>query len=398
MIELIKRNILPVVIGISAISVSASAAFYSVTGLSKLFAGASLAVMIMASSLEAAKLVTATVLHIYWNTLNKILRVYLVLATVLLVIITSMGIYGFLSAAYQETFKALAIQQNKIEFLQNKSSFYEKDLIRYDNELSTILDNITALSQAKATSIQVKDKLEDGTTRLRNTVSTAELRLAQQRLSVEEASKKDIQLKRQTVADSVQAIKLRILKIQNDGSGTSELGPLQYIAGLTGVPMDKVINWLLIVLIIVFDPLAIALVLAANFAFSKANQKTIYGEFEKNTENTSIYSDTDGTLDKLQKNISTTLEEILKKNEAEPDKTATSLPITTPPKRKRGRPKGSKNKPKKESDWEVVYDEDSEQEEVEKILMKGPSKHRVRYKNGKEGFLDKNDSRIKKLY
>ena len=98
----IRRYTFPGLIALSALSVSASAAFYSVSGLSKLFAGASFEVIIMAGSLEVAKLVIASLLYQYWSTLNKYLRTYLTVAAVVLVLITSMGIYGFLSAAYQD--------------------------------------------------------------------------------------------------------------------------------------------------------------------------------------------------------------------------------------------------------------------------------------------------------
>ncbi len=96
----LKNKIFPLLIAFSALSVSASAAFYSVSGLSKLFAGASLEVIIMASSLEIAKLVIASLLYQYWDTINKALRVYLTVAAGVLILITSAGIYGFLSAAY----------------------------------------------------------------------------------------------------------------------------------------------------------------------------------------------------------------------------------------------------------------------------------------------------------
>ena len=117
MFKTIKKGILPFLIGFSALSVSASAAFYSVSGLSKLFAGASFEVIIMAGSLEVAKLVTASLLYQYWDTINKILRTYLTVATIVLVLITSMGIYGFLSAAYQDTYRQLTIKENQTIFL-----------------------------------------------------------------------------------------------------------------------------------------------------------------------------------------------------------------------------------------------------------------------------------------
>ena len=157
MINRIRRNIFPSIIALSALSVSASAAFYSVSGLSKLFAGATFEVIVMAGSLEVAKLVIASLLYQYWNTINKLLRGYLALATIILVLITSMGIYGFLSAAYQETYQKLIVNENQIEFLENKAKFYEDDVLRFDAELERISGNISTLSNAKATSIQVRD-------------------------------------------------------------------------------------------------------------------------------------------------------------------------------------------------------------------------------------------------
>jgi len=146
----IKRNLLPALIAFSALSVSASAAFYSVSGLSKLFAGASFEVIIMAGSLEVAKLVIASLLYRYWDTINKYLRTYLTVAAVILVIITSMGIYGFLSAAYQDTYRQLTVKENETSFLKQKKNFYEKDVLRYDQELERISNNISTLSNARS--------------------------------------------------------------------------------------------------------------------------------------------------------------------------------------------------------------------------------------------------------
>jgi len=278
----LKANILPTIIALSALSVSASAAFYSVSGLSKLFAGASFEVIIMAGSLEVSKLVIASLLYQYWDTINRYLRTYLTIAAVVLVLITSMGIYGFLSAAYQETYQKLTVNQNKIEFLENKAKFYEDDVNRYDEELERISSNISTLSNAKATSIQVRDTSAVGG--LRSTVSTAELRLAQQRIQVEEENRKEVNQRRTVAADSLQTYKLQILDLQNASDTVGELGPLQYLSGLTGTSMDKIINILLLIIIFVFDPLAISLVIAANFAFDQANKKNLYGEFEDDIE------------------------------------------------------------------------------------------------------------------
>ncbi len=270
-LNLIRKGTFPFIIAFSALSVSASAAFYSVSGLSKLFAGAAFEVIVMAGSLEVAKLVIASLLYQYWGTINKILRVYLSIATVILVLITSMGIYGFLSAAYQDTYRQLTVKENQISFLDQKKEFYEKDVARYDQELERISNNISTLSNAKATSIQVRDTTSS--TGLRSTVSTAELRLSQKRIEVEEENRKAVQAKREVAADSLQKYQLEILDLENNAEVAGELGPLQYLSGLTGIGMDKIINYLLLVIIFVFDPLAISLVVAANFAFANAFPK-----------------------------------------------------------------------------------------------------------------------------
>ena len=279
MLKNLKKGFLPFLIGFSALSVSGSAAFYSVFGLSKLFAGASTEVIIMAGSLEIAKLVTASLLYQYWDSLNKFLKYYLSVAVVILVLITSMGIYGFLSSAYQDTFNQLTYVNNEKKFLQQKVDFYQIDLNRYDKELQQILDNISTLSNAKSRSIQIKDTSVVGG--VRNTISTSELRIAQSRINVEEQNRKDVQIKREVAVDSLRKYQSQILELDNNVEVAGELGPLKYLSGLTGYPMDKIINILLLIIIFVFDPLAVSLVIAANFAWLQAFPKTrenLYGE------------------------------------------------------------------------------------------------------------------------
>jgi hypothetical protein len=276
MMEKIKQGMFPFLIAFSALSVSTSAAFYSVSGLSKLFAGASLEVIIMAGSLEFAKLVTASLLYQYWDTINKTLRTYLSIATVVLVLITSMGIYGFLSAAYQETYSKLSAVENQKGFIQQKIDFYQNDVTRYDTEIERISSNISTLSNAKASSIEVRDTTVSGG--VRRTISTTELRMAQSRINIEEENRKSTQSKRIIASDSLQKFQLQVLELDNNTEVAGELGPLQYLSSLTGYSMDKIINVLLLIIIFVFDPLAISLVIASNFAFEKAYPKKKYKE------------------------------------------------------------------------------------------------------------------------
>jgi len=381
MLQKIKKGSFPFIIALSALSVSCSAAFYSVYGLSKLFAGAQFEVIIMAGSLEVAKLVIASLLYQYWNTINKILRTYLTVATIILVLITSMGIYGFLSAAYQDTYTQLTITENQIAFLDQKREFYEKDVIRYDKELERISDNISNLSNAKSQQIQVRDTSVAGG--VRTTISTAELRLAQSRINVEEENRKSIQAKREVVADSLQTYQLKILELQNNTEVAGELGPLKYISGLTGTPMDKIINILLLIIIFVFDPLAISLVVAANFAFDQAypkRRKNLYGELEevKKKVQKPIIED-DKRMDIIGQNGNDGLhyepehDGYMLDNDNVWQSKETPEPITPPI-------------PDSKTGFQLEGN-------ILKVIQKGPSKWRVQLKSGEIIWVGKNEAR-----
>jgi len=269
----IKDKLFPSLIALSALSVSASAAFYSISGLSKLFAGASLEVIIMASSLEIAKLVIASLLYQYWNELNKTLRTYLTIATTVLILITSMGIYGFLSAAYQETANKDNVVTQQITTLETKKGLYiqtRDNLLKEKQSLNELRGTLS-----KGATTQFTDK--KGNLVVRSNKANIK--------QMESTSKSDDKLTaRLDVAnDSIFALENKILEAKTGGA-TSELGPLKYLSGLTGLPMDKIINYLLLVIIFVFDPLAIALVIAANFAFAQLKIKEEDKIEEKNKQ------------------------------------------------------------------------------------------------------------------
>ena len=286
-------------LGLSALFVAFNAAFFSVSGLSKLFAGASLSVILMASSLEAAKLITAGYLYNYWERINKAFRIYLSIGVLILVLITSLGIYGFLTAAFQDTFNTFSVTEKQKAFLEQKEEFWQSDVTRYDEELKRISDNISTLSNAKTSSIQVRDTSVVGG--VRQTISTTELRLSQQRIGVEEENRKEVQAKREVAADSLQSIQLRILDLETDTDVSAELGPLQYLSGLLDKPMDQIINWFILIIIFVFDPLAVALVIAFNNAVKVdkgekdkkkiVQKRELYGE-EPDEEQSTLWDDT----------------------------------------------------------------------------------------------------------
>ena len=253
-----KQKLFPYIIALSALSVSASAAFYSVFGLSHLFAGASTQVIIMAGALEVAKLVVASLLYQYWDTINKFLRFYFILAVFILMVITSGGIYGYLSGAYAETATQSEFLDKQVAIIDQKRTRFEEQ--RNDFKIS-VKELTTALSNP--TTIQYVDK-ETG--QLVTTTSSRQRKLLQSQL---EESKINLN----AVTDSITNLDVLILDTQINNESARELGPLQYIATLMDRPMDQIINWFMLLIIFVFDPLAIGMVVAANMAFSISKPK-----------------------------------------------------------------------------------------------------------------------------
>ena len=249
-----KKRLLPFIIAFSALSVSASAAFYSVFGLSHLFAGASTEVIIMAGALEFAKLVVASLLYQYWNIINKLLRTYLISAVFILMVITSGGIYGFLSGAFQET-------NTQSEFLDKQVQIIDAKRVRFiesrDDLKLTIKDLTTSL--ANPTMIQYVDSASG---QLVTTTSSRQRKLLQNQLT---EAKTNLNI----VTDSIAVLDVKILEQQIGNESARELGPLKYMAELTGKPMSQIVNWFMLLIIFVFDPLAIAMVVAANMAFAQ---------------------------------------------------------------------------------------------------------------------------------
>jgi len=275
----IQERIFPFLIATSALSVSASAAFYSVSGLSKLFAGASLEVIIMAGSLEVAKLVIASLLYQYRKTIPRLLKIYLTSAAVVLVLITSMGIYGFLSAAYQETANKAGNIDAQISLVETKRDNIKDQLTVYNAEKNTINEAVSDLrSGLSNNTIQYKDK-ETG--QIITTTSSSTRRALEKQLDQAIERQTEINTKVDKLNEQLFAYETEIVEIKTGTDLAGELGPLKYLSGLTGTPMDKIINWLLLTIIFVFDPLAIALVIAANYAFEQLKGKykeNIYGE------------------------------------------------------------------------------------------------------------------------
>jgi hypothetical protein len=229
-------------VGVSAIVIAGCAAFFSITGLGILFAGASISVMVMAASLEYAKLVTATYLKQKWDTIKGFNKWYLTAAVVILMVITSAGIFGYLSNAFQQQNIKLDQVAREIEVWQNK--------INYGNQQIATLQ-----SQSKDLTSTQNTLLSKGN------VNSRLIRSADNRDKQSTAISKKINI----IQDSIVAYNGHINDIKNANiSIEREVGGFRFVADAFGMTLNNVVKFFIFLIVIVFDPLAIALVIAFN--------------------------------------------------------------------------------------------------------------------------------------
>ena len=217
-------------VGLSALLIAGSAAFFSVFGLSKLFAGAALSVIIMAGSLEFGKIVGAAFLYRYWNKINTLLKIYMTVGVVTLVGITSAGIFGYLSNAYQGA------------------------TIQFEKQSTTLIYKEDRLEQLEEDKIYLKEELEQSIASLPDNYITAKRNLR------EEYNPKVLELN-----DEILKIKQEVgdLKVGLIETGV-DVGPAIYLARAFETDIDTVVKFFIFILIFVFDPMAIALIIAYN--------------------------------------------------------------------------------------------------------------------------------------
>ena len=283
-----------ILLGLSALSIAGAAAFFSVTGLSKLFAGAALAVTIMAGTLEFGKLITASFLHEHWEKINTLLKTYLTIGVVVLVLITSMGIYGFLTAAYQKTADELTKIDRQVEVVELKKSRYQEQLDSFIDERNNLSLSITELTKGLSNNVI---QYTDTTGRLITTTSSATRRVLNDQLDDSKEQRDRISLRIEALTDSVTKLEISILDIEGSSELAAEVGPLKYMSEISGLPMSKVVNIFALMIVFVFDPLAISLVLAFNTSLKIDRGET---DKKKVVEKRILYDDIDEDDDKLQ--------------------------------------------------------------------------------------------------
>lgn len=276
-----KRVWFGILMVVSTLTLSISAAYYSVFGLSSLFAGAKTEVMIMASALEFSKLIVASYLHNNWKTIGTLLKTYLTIGVVILMLITSAGIYGFLTSAYQTTSDQLTIIDKQTEVVELKKDRFQEQLGTYKLEKEQLTQSISELSKGLSNNvITYTDENGNQVT----TTSSATRRVLERQLDDSKAQRDLLSIKVEALTDSITKLDLQILDMESNNEVAAEIGPLRYLSKITGKSMDTIVNWFTLLIVFVFDPLAIAMVIAINKYIGKSE------DHPKQTKNDSFGS------------------------------------------------------------------------------------------------------------
>jgi hypothetical protein len=244
-------NWLKYLVGFSALIIAGCAAFFSVTGLGVLFSGAATAVMVMAGALEFAKLVAATYLKQEWDNIKGFNKWYLTSAVALLMLITSAGIFGYLSNAFQAQSLKLQVVDREILVYQTK----------IDQNTAQITQLNTQLGQLSSTQNTILDKGKVNSRLLRSIDS-------KDRQVVQINKKIDVlQNENAKNTEKINEIKLNNLDLEK------EVGGFRFVADAFGMELKNVVKFFIFLIVIVFDPLAVALIIAFNGLIVVKNRK-----------------------------------------------------------------------------------------------------------------------------
>lgn len=247
---------------ISALTLSAIAAFYAISGLVAIFAAAVIPIIIMGSSLEASKLVLASWMYRNWGKCPVLMKTYFTFALVVLMLLTSMGIFGFLSKAHLDQAKDSGGNSLQIELIDNKIQRQQQRITdativvgQLDKAVQVLIDNDRI--RGKNGSIAVRESQKEERAQLNSVI--------------DDASETISKLRQEKLTLDKERIKIE-----------AEVGPIKYIAALiygdenvNDTILEKAVRIVIIMIVVVFDPLAVLMVVAANWSLYRREEPEI---------------------------------------------------------------------------------------------------------------------------
>lgn len=261
-----KDKMLPWFLLFCAIGLSGTAAYYSVVGLSVVFIGVAIPVIIMGSFLELSKIAIATYLHDNWKETYGGLKIYMTIALITLSIITSLGIYGLLSTGFSSNIAKLEINNKKIKNIEVKKERFEEIKKEHQTEKSVLDKDITNLRNALSTNTTTQS-IDRTSGQVITRANTGNRRAFEDQLKVAQQNRDILSKKIESLNDSITKLDIDVLNLESEEISGNELGTIKYMSELLDWDIKKTANLFILILIFVFDPLAITLVIATNQAF-----------------------------------------------------------------------------------------------------------------------------------
>lgn len=275
----------------TALIISLSSAVYSILGLTAIFASAFWPIVIMGGSLEIGKIVTTLWLHKYWNKAELQYKVYLCSAVAILMLLTSMGVFGFLSKAHLDQAVPSGDVAAKVQIFDDKIKT-QQDNIKAARAALTQMDSAVDQTMSRSTTEQGADKAASlrrsqgrERTALQNDISKAQKEITM------------LQEQRAPIASEMRKVE-------------AEVGPIKYIAALIygdnpeANVLEKAVRWVIILIVVVFDPLALTLLLAATKTFEWEHEIDLFNLGKKKEEDETPFDDwTDDDFDRLNKSM-----------------------------------------------------------------------------------------------
>jgi len=246
-----------VLLGLVALVIAVVAAFFSVYGIATLFAGAFISTVVMGTSLEIGKLVAVTYLYRYWKQTKAWLAAYLSIALVILMVITSLGIFGYLSSAYQKSATAYKAQQDQIVMIEKTKTYAQNRIDQAQTRIIT-LNELRKAQEARMSESMTNTFISRNAIALRQIQDqTAEM------IKTTETDVKSEQGKIEAGITEIGTIDKKVSEMKF-GENNKDIRTFEFVAKLFNTDLDTIAKWFILCLIVVFDPLAIALILAYN--------------------------------------------------------------------------------------------------------------------------------------
>ncbi len=266
-----------VLLGIVALVIALVAAFFSVYGIATLFAGAFASTVVMGTVLEIGKLVSVTYLYRYWKQTKKWLCAYLAAALVVLMLITSLGIFGYLSSAYQKSSTQYKAQQDQIVLIEKTKTYAQ-------NKIDQAQTRIIALNELRKAQEERLSAAQNNVQISRNFIALQQLQnQTSEMIKNTEAEVKSEQKKIDDGIKEMGDIDKKVSEMRY-GENNKDIRTFEFVAKLFNTDLDTIAKWFIFALIIVFDPLAVALILAYNVVTYKKDSESTNSEIPEKLE------------------------------------------------------------------------------------------------------------------